>query len=192
MAIGDLVYPADIAQKPEPRPEHHHHHHHHCPECPPPVPMWFVPPPVPMPIPADYPHYDPYHHHDHHGKDDDDKKDDEDKDAIKASIEMQICRLAKQAATIKIMIDCFKNKNKDAILRIASTSYNFGPYTKIVKDEDGKDVTIETEYGAIILEMLTNELALIKEKISELAGQLELEESLASLINGIYTTVTQD
>lgn len=65
MPIGDVLYNADISRKPDnidyecscrPKPPHR------------PEPMWFVPPPVPFPIPANYPHFDPY------------RRDDEDKD----------------------------------------------------------------------------------------------------------------
>ena len=188
MPVGDVVYNSDLSCP--------HHHHHHKPEPPfPPVPQpaWFVPPPMPLPIPVDYPHFDPYHPCPHHDDDDKDKEqEDKEKEELKASIEVQICRLSKRAAAIKIMIDNFKNKNKDAIIRIGGTSYNFGCYQNLKEDEEGKPIVEETEYGEVILGILTTELGLIKDKISELAALLEEEEDATTLGNGIYTTITQD
>lgn len=111
---------------------------------------------------------------------------------MKASIELQICKLAKRAAAIKKMIDSFKNKNKDAIIKIEGVSYNFGPYQNVTKDEEDNDVITESEYGESILAILTTELSLIKTKIAELASQLEEEDSILDIINGIFKTVTQD
>ena len=186
MPIGDILNNAEVAQKPA-----------HKPHCPPPEPMWFVPAPGPLPIPADYPYYDPYRPPfpppppPPHPDDDDDDDDDKDKDELKASIEMQICKLSKRAAAIKAMIDNFKNKNKDAIIRIGSISYNFGPYYDI-KKEGELIIKTETEYGEAIMSILISELSLIKVKITELAEQLENEEDANALINGVLTTVTQD
>ena len=186
MPIGDVVYNADVAC---PHPHPHPHPGPKPPFPPMPQPAWFVPPPMPLPIPVDYPSFDPYHPEPK--PDDDDDQDDKEKDELKASIEAQICQLSKRAAAIKAMIDNFKNKNKDAILRIGGTSYNFGCYQIIVKKDGEPDEIIETEYGEVILSMLTTELGLIKEKITELAALLEEEDDATTLGNGIYTTVTQ-
>ena len=190
MPTGDIVYNGDLAH---PRPPHPGPHPEPKPPFPPmPQPAWFVPPPMPLPIPVDYPHFDPYHPWpEPDPKPDDDDDDDDGKDALKASIEAQICQLSKRAAAIKTMIDNFKNKNKDAIIRIGGTSYNFGTYEIIKEKPDGTKEIVETEYGEIILSILTTELGLIKEKITELAALLEEEEDAISLGNGIYGTVTQ-
>jgi hypothetical protein len=142
---------------------------------------------MPLPIPVDYPSFDPYHPE---PKPDDDDQDDKEKDELKASIEAQICQLSKRAAAIKAMIDNFKNKNKDAIIRIGGTSYNFGPYQAVIEKEDGTKEYVDTVYGEVILGILTTELGLIKEKITELAALLEEEDDATTLGNGIYTTVT--
>lgn len=189
MPTGDIVYNGDLAC---PRPPHPGPHPEPKPPFPPmPQPAWFVPPPMPLPIPVDYPHFDPYHPWPEPDPKPDDDDDDDDKDALKASIEAQICQLSKRAAAIKTMIDNFKNKNKDAIIRIGGTSYNFGTYEIIKEKPDGTKEIVETEYGEIILSILTTELGLIKEKITELAALLEEEEDAISLGNGIYGTVTQ-
>ena len=188
MPIGDIVANEDLACR------HHHHHHPHPPKPPfPPMPQpaWFVPPPMPLPIPVDYPHFDPYHPCPDHDDDKDKEQEDKEKEELKASIEAQICMLSKRAAAIKAMIDNFKNKNKDAIIRIGGTSYNFGTYQITKKDEEGHETVEETEYGEVILGILTTELGLIKEKITELANLLEQEEDATTLGDGIYTTVTQ-
>ena len=185
MPIGDIVANEDLAC---PRPGPHPHPGPKPPFPPMPQPAWFVPPPMPLPIPADYPSFDPYHPE---PKPDDDDQDDKEKDELKASIEAQICQLSKRAAAIKAMIDNFKNKNKDAIIRIGGTSYNFGTYVIYEKGEHEEIEVVETEYGETILEILTTELGLIKEKIQELANLLEQEEDATTLGNGIYTTVTQ-
>lgn len=188
MPIGDVVYNADVAC---PHPHPHPHPEPKPPFPPMPSPAWFVPPPMPLPIPVDYPHFDPYHPEPHHHDDDDDDQDEKEKDELKASIEAQICQLSRRAAVIKTMIDNFKNKNKDAIIRIGSVSYNFGCYQIIKKDEEGHETIEETEYGEVILGILTTELALIKAKIQELANLLEEEDDATTLGDGIYTTVTQ-
>lgn len=188
MPIADIVNGSDVACP------HPHPHPHPEPPFPPmPQPAWFVPPPMPLPIPVDYPHFDPYHPCPCPGPSPEPKPDDDDKDDddLKASIEAQICMLSKRAAAIKGMIDNFKNKNKDAIIRIGSISYNFGPYQVIKKDEQGHETIEETEYGEVILGILTTELGLIKEKITELANLLEQEEDATTLGDGIYTTITQ-
>lgn len=192
MPIGDIIANADIANKPEDL-ECGCHPHHHYPICPEPQPVWFVPPPMPMPIPADYPVYNPYKKDCDCDKDKDKEEEEAARqEALKASIEVQICKLSRRAAAIKAMIDSFKNKNKDAIIRVGGVSYNFGSYKKIVKDEEGNDVATDSEYGEAILAIFTNELTLIKEKISELAAKLEEEEDAISLTNGIYTTIDRD
>lgn len=176
MAIAQLVYPSDLARKPESQ---------GC-ECgcgsKPPVPtndmecqcnrgVWLVPAPPPMDYPP-YP-YGPDHHHHHHHHDDPD----EEPVKIKTkSIEAQICKLSKRSAAIKAMLENYEVKNKDAILKIGATSYNFGPYYEITKD--GSTVyKEETEYAERIKSLLTDELEAIKEKLQELASELDSEDN---------------
>lgn len=129
-------------------------------------PSWVVPPPpVPMP-PYDIPVY-PYPYPFPPPP----KPCDCDCDDVKIkkkSLEAQICELSKKSAAINKMIDNYKEKKKDAIIKIGDASYNFGGYY----DEDDA----ATEYGETILELLTKELAKIKEKIAELAAKLGEED----------------
>lgn len=169
MGIAQLVYPSDIAKKPE-KPDcdcgcHHdkdkeHHHHHHAPW----EGAWIVPPPPPGYPP--YPYYpipDPDH-------------DSEEQSKIKSkSIEAQICKLSKKSAAIKAMIDNFENKKKDAIIKIGGVSYNFGPYKITTKDE-GSVYEEESEYGERIMELLVAELESIKAQLQELASELDGDE----------------
>ena len=171
MGIAQIVYPADIAKQPEPHECECHHHHHPCPP-PPPDPkhgIWIVP----APPPAGYPPY-PYPPMPPVPPVDDDSSDDI---KIKTkSIEAQICKLSKKSAAIKAMIQNFEEKNKDAIIKIGGTSYNFGPYKNIFK-EGVTEYEEVTEYGEIILEeLLKAELEKIKEKLQELAAELDDED----------------
>ena len=170
MGIAQVVYPADLAKTPEGCDcgcEHHHHHHHPCPPPDPEHGIWIVP----APPPAGYPPY-PYPYPcpptpPAPSPDDDDSQ-------IKTkSIEAQICKLSKKSAAIKAMIQNFEEKNKDAIIKIGGTSYNFGPY-KVVFKEGVTEYDEVTEYGEIILEeLLKAELEKIKEKLQELAAELD-------------------
>lgn len=104
----------------------------------------------------------------------------------KKSLSEQLCQLSRRSAAITNMIDLFKNKNKDAIVKIGTAvSYNFGTYYSSTEDN-----TIST-YGELIMTMLETELNLIKEKIAELAKLLG-EEDLEGENLSILTTVTRD
>lgn len=97
------------------------------------------------------------------------------------SIEAQIAKLAKKSAIIRKMIDNLKNKNKSIQISIGcGASYNFGTYLNSESEE--------TDYGKKVLEILEEELEAIKEKLTELSGELEVEDSS---ISGTETTVKQ-
>ena len=86
-----------------------------------------------------------------------------------ASVEAQIGKLSKKAATIRKMINSLVNCNKSIIISVPrSTSYNFGTYT----NTEGET----TEYGKAILDILNKELEAIKAKIVELTAELEVED----------------
>ena len=166
MGVAQLVYPSDIAKRPEKRECEcgcHHHDHEH------PDGVWLVPPPppgYPYPYPYPFPPPPPPPHH---------PDDDDDEDIKAKSIEAQICKLSKKAAAIKAMIDNFENKKKDAIIKIGGVSYNFGQYRLIVK-EDGNTFDDVTEYGEKIMEILVMELEKLKAEIQELAEQIDSDE----------------
>lgn len=98
-----------------------------------------------------------------------------------SSIEAQIAKLAKKSAIIRKMIDNLKNKNKSIQISIGcGASYNFGTYT----NSEGE----ETDYGKKVLEILEEELEAIKTKLTELSGELEVQDISTS---GTETTVKQ-
>lgn len=98
-----------------------------------------------------------------------------------SSIEAQIAKLAKKSSIIRKMIDNLKNKKKSIQISIGcGASYNFGTYT----NSEGE----ETDYGKKVLEILEEELEAIKEKLTELSGELEVED--VSTV-GTETTVKQ-
>lgn len=106
------------------------------------------------------------------------------------SKEAQICKLSKKSATVKKLIENFTEKNKDVIFKIGDASYNFGSYKVISKDEQGQKVEEDSVYGETILSILNDELAAIKEKIQELAA--ELDDDDVSVSDETDKTVTQD
>lgn len=164
MGVAQLVYPSDIAKRPE-KPDCdcgcHHHDHEHC------EGVWLVPPPPPgYPYPYPYPFPPPPHPH---------HPDDDDEEVKAKSVEGQICKLSKKASVIKNMIDNFDEKRKDAIIKIGGVSYNFGTYRLKVK-EDGNTFDDVTEYGEKIMEILVAELEKLKVEIQELAEQIDSDE----------------
>lgn len=165
MGVSQLVYPSDLARKPEPMDCGCHHNvkptddsHCGCNQG-----VWIVPAPPPI----GYPPY-PY------GPECPGTSEETIKIKTK-SIEAQICKLSKKSAAIKTMIDNFENKNKDVIVKIGGTSYNFGPCYNITKEESTvyKD---ETEYAERFRTLLTDELESIKEKLQELASELDSDD----------------
>ena len=145
---------------------------------PPPMPphgYWCPPPPMPM----DYPKYP--------CKCECTTEEEPEAPIKKKSREEQICVLSKKAAAINAMIEAFKDKNQDAIIKIGNVaSYNFGPY---FKDAESEEVS---EYGAMILLMLETELGYIKAKIAELAAEIGEEEPAPTSPFATLKTVTQD
>ena len=182
MAIADLVYPSDLivpdcgcsnssssADSGEST-------------CKCDNPIWFVPPPPPHCRPHDYPPYPPFPPY------------------IppvppvpvdKKSKEAQICKLSKKSATVKKLLENYVEKNKDVIFKIGGVSYNFGSYKVKLKDDQGEEVTEVSVYGERIRSILEDELHAIKEKIQELAADLD-EDDEDSLTDGTDKTVTQD
>ncbi len=84
------------------------------------------------------------------------------------------------------------DKKKDAIIKVGDVSYNFGNIDlevdswKATSELSGKD-----GYADTVMEMCKKELALIKEKISELAEQLDKELEQVSYA-GLFTTVAKE
>lgn len=168
MPVADLLYNADVAQAPD------------CGcnkvvtttttgtcNCNPNGAVWFVPPPPPKPM--DYPPYPfPYGYPCVPPV--------EPAPVKKNSKEAEICKLSKKSATIKKMIENFTEKNKNAIIKIGETSYNFGAYKVITTDITGGKVEEDSKYGEAILGILTDELAAIKEKLQELSNELDEDD----------------
>lgn len=170
----DVIYPADIAQYPISCNCNCEHEHPVAP-CPPVPPQGYVGcwcPPPPMP-----PHYPSFPC----------PVSPEEVPIKKQSPEEQLCILSKKSAVISAMIDAYKNKNCDAVIKIngVTASYNFGTYY-----DDVKEKTIST-YGKEILEILELELTAIKEKISELATQIG-EDTVETSYSAGLKTVTQE
>ena len=114
-------------------------------------------------------------------------------DAKVGSIEKQICRLSKKAATINRMIDNLNKKKRDVIIKVGDASYNFGNISIDVEKLSEKLATIESEsknYAEIVNDMLEAERALIQDEIKELAGKLETEAEAISL--NLMKTVATD
>ena len=175
--LADVIYPADLANQSNCGCGcDHNHSHGPVPPMPPPPPgyvgCWCPPPPMPpeypkYPCPCNPP--------------------EEETPIKKQSREEQLCILSKKSAAINAMIEAFKKKNCDAVIKIGSAaSYNFGPYYSNVEEQ-----TV-SEYGTSIMTMLENELSLIKAKISEVAQELGKEEPETTTTNGVLKTVTQD
>lgn len=174
MPIADLVYNADIARKPEMT----------C-GCngdnilvngdgtatvptvgypwipvPPPMPMppchpcppWPYPP-YPVPVPPIDPDVEPK----------------------KGSLEAQICKLSKKAATITKMIQNLEEKKKDVVIKVGETSYNFGNIDLEIQNWD------DGSYAATVKKILEFELNVIKTKIAELAAEIGEEVDSSNL-----------
>lgn len=171
--IGDIVYPSDIAMRPEPpRPNcqpsgwNDSVQWTDCPPTPPPYPYPYYPPCPPAPEMPDV-------------------------EIKQSSVEAQICKLSKKSSIIKKMIENFENKNKDAIIKIGEVSYNFGSYKIISTDSSGEKTEEDSVYGETILEILTDELAAIKTKMVELTAELDAEDETTTTTSSTEKTVTQ-
>jgi hypothetical protein len=164
MPINDLVYNSDLAQYQtgssygEDCGCHHKHHDkdgkddcYFIPPPPPPYPpyAWLVPPPPPR-----YP-YPPV----------------EEQEAIKQNeTEKQICKLSKQAATLRTLIENIEDKNKSTIIKSSAASYNLGSLKK--KDPEDPETEITDESIATIVEILKAELEKVKDEIKDLSDKL--------------------
>lgn len=184
MPIADLVYSSDLKKccsappppppPPEPKcncaPDERYYPNYGC--CPPPPP-----PPIPY-YPYPYPICPPPN---------------PDVKINKSSIEAQICRLSKKSAAIKKMIENFEEKNRDAILKIGDTSYNFASYKIITKGPEGAKVEEDSPYGETILtDLLKKELDAIKTKLVELTNDLEEEVGGDAINSGTEKTVAEE
>lgn len=112
-----------------------------------PVPVWPPMPPHPYP-PYPIPPVDP------------------DVEPAKGSVEAQICKLSKKASTISKMLENLEEKKKDVIIKVGEVSYNFGNIDLEIQDWD------DGSYAATVKKILDFELAAIKAKIAELAGEI--------------------
>jgi hypothetical protein len=110
----------------------------------------------------------------------------------KNSVESQICKLSKKSAVIKKMIEDFEDKNKDAILKIGASTYNFGSFSVITVEDDGSKSEDESVYGETILtDLLKKELEAIKTKLVELTSELEDEVGESTTVETTEKTITQ-
>jgi hypothetical protein len=169
--IADLVYNADLAKYPENKGNSNSNS-----TCGPAANEY------PYPAPPNYPPY-PFYGYPY-------VPPTEPVQLKKSSVEAQICKLSKKAAAIKKMIENFKEKNKDAIIKIGEASYNFGTYYTTSKDEAGQKSEEESVYGELVLSLLTQELAAIKAKMVELTTELDEDDSETEGNSGIESTVT--
>ena len=171
MPIASVVYPADIAYRPDfiPRGENMNTKDCGCgitKECdckpeagygcipvPPPVYPWPDPywPPRPCP-PHPYPPMP--------------RPDDPDVEPEKGSVEAQICKLSRKASTISKMLENLEEKKKDVVIKVGEVSYNFGNIDLEIQYWD------DGSYAATVKKILDFELAVIKAKIAELAGEI--------------------
>lgn len=106
----------------------------------------------------------------------------------KSSKESQICKLSKKAAVINRMIEGVEVKKKDVIIKVGDTSYNFGNIELEVEEWTAVDEAGGDSYADTVLAILKKELSLIKDKIAELAQELD-EENDTVLSMGISKTV---
>lgn len=128
----------------------------------PPIPP--LPPIPPVPPPPDYPFppFPPYPYPPCPSTPDD-------SDVKKNSLEGQICKLSKKAATINKMIDNLDNKKKDIIIKVGDVSFNFGNVDAEIEDwEDGN-------YADTVRKILVHQRAAIQTEIKKLADELDGE-----------------
>jgi hypothetical protein len=164
MAIADLVYPSDIARRPNCFAEKNGGENMNEQKCEcgckpeqgwmpvptPPVPVVPCPPPgpwyPPYPVPVPQPTPDP--------------------EPPKGSVAQQICKLSRKANTIDKMIDKINVNKKDVVLSVGGLTYNIG---NVEADVEG---WTDGAYADTIVRILQFELDRIKLEIAELAEQL--------------------
>ena len=171
MPINDIVYNSDLANYP---------YGYGCPNggdgqdkkevekiyvvMPPPpskFPLYPYAPPYPCP-PLPFP---PHPHPD----------DDSDTHPAKQSdVEKQICKLSRQSANLRALIESIEDKNKPCIVKSSSYSYSLGELQK--KDPQDESQTVEDENVATIVTILKAELDNIKQEIKDLSDEITTDE----------------
>lgn len=168
MPIGDLVFNSDLANYP---------YGYGCPSggddkdkkevekvyvvMPPPPSKFPLYPYPPYPCPPPFP---PHHHDD----------DPDTRPAKQSDVEKQICKLSRQSANLRALIESIEDKNKPCIIKSSSYSYSLGELQK--KDPSDETQTIEDENVAAIVEILKTELESIKAKIKELSDEITVDD----------------
>lgn len=168
MPINDIVYNSDLANYP---------YGYGCPsggdgqdkkEV---EKIYVVMPPPPSKFPLyPYPPYPvlPFPPHPHP---DDDP---ETRPAKQSDVEKQICKLSRQSANLRALIESIEDKNKPCIVKSSSYSYSLGELQK--KDPQDESQTIEDENVATIVTILKAELDNIKQKIKDLSDEITVDE----------------
>ena len=166
MPIGDLVFNSDLANYP---------YGYGCPSggdgqdkkevekiyvvMPPPpskFPLYPYAPPYPCPPP-----FPPHPHPD---------DDPETRPAKQSDVEKQICKLSRQSANLRALIENIEEKNKSLIIKSGSYSYSLGEYK--TPDPEDPSATIEDEDIKTILDILREKLEQIKQKIKDLSDSI--------------------
>lgn len=89
-----------------------------------------------------------------------------------STVEKQICKLSKKAATLRTLIENINEKNKSVIVKSGAVSYNLGEFK--TKDSTDPDITNEDESIESIIEILKTKLDAVKSKIKELSDEIEV------------------
>lgn len=168
MPINDIVYNSDLANYP---------YGYGCPSggdgqdkkeiekiyvvMPPPPSKFPLYPYPPYPVPPFPPHPHP----------DDDP---ETRPAKQSDVEKQICKLSRQSANLRALIESIEDKNKPCIVKSSSYSYSLGELQK--KDPQDETQTVEDENVATIVTILKAELDNIKQKIKDLSDEITVDE----------------
>lgn len=168
MSLPNLVYPSDLADYPYGYADEKGDKDKAEVEkiyvvMPPPpskFPLYPYAPPYPCPPP-----FPPHPHPD----------DDPDTHPAKQSdVEKQICKLSRQSANLRALIESIEDKNKPCIIKSSSYSYSLGELQK--KDPQDESQTVEDENVATIVTILKAELEEIKQKIKDLSDEIVVDE----------------
>lgn len=168
MSLPNLVYPSDLADYPygyaDGKGDKDKAEVEKIYVVMPPPPSKFPLYPYP-PYPCPPPPFPPHPHPD----------DDPDTHPAKQSdVEKQICKLSRQSANLRALIESIEDKNKPCIIKSSSYSYSLGELQK--KDPQDESQTIEDENVAAIVTILKAELEEIKQKIKDLSDEIVVDE----------------
>ncbi len=88
------------------------------------------------------------------------------------TIERQICKLSKKAATLRTLIENISEKNKPVIIKSGAVSYSLGEYVA----NKGEELESEDESIGSIIEILKAKLEEVKTEIKELSDEITTDE----------------